>query len=199
MRYDDIIYRFADYNAGVYASRNAAVQAQLTQLTGKKLVLDGDLLSYEKDGTARDDETESMRALQSFAQRFAPDLSPRQLRRDLQKEKTLEFEETATYRALKTAAAPPARTSGAVRFAAPGRHLQPQIHPHPLDSLVRARGSAPLRQLSGRGRRSLTCLLQRSPGRARRPKRDLVQRRRCNSSSNTSSPRNVEERNSAGS
>jgi hypothetical protein len=108
VRYDDIIYRFADYNAGVYASRNAAVQSQLTQLTGKKLVLDGDLLSYEKDGSARDDETESMRALQSFAQRFAPDLSPRQLRRDLQKEKTLDFEDTATYRALKTAVAPPA-------------------------------------------------------------------------------------------
>lgn len=108
VRYDDIIYRFADYNAGVYASRNCAVQSQLTQLTGRKLVLDGDLLSYEKDGTAKDDETESMRAVQAFAQRFAPGLSSRQLLHDLRKEKTLELEDTATYRALKAAVAPPA-------------------------------------------------------------------------------------------
>ena len=103
--YDDMIYRFADYNAGLYTSRNAALQSQVAFLTGKTLVLDGDLLSYDKNGSPRDDDTQSLRALQLFAERFAPQLSPRQLRQDLLAEKTLAFEDTATYRAVKSAVA----------------------------------------------------------------------------------------------
>jgi hypothetical protein len=105
VHYDQALFRFADYNAGFYASRNAALQAQLALLTGVKLALDGDLLAYQKNGEPRDEDSASARAAQTFAARFAPGLSARDVRRDLLTEKTLAFEETATFRAIKTAAA----------------------------------------------------------------------------------------------
>jgi hypothetical protein len=103
--YDSLLFRFADYNAGLYSSRNAAVQAQLARLTGQELALDGDLLSYDKSGVPNDESSASERAFQVFAKRYAPRLSPSDLRRDLLAEKTLAFEDTATYRALEAAAA----------------------------------------------------------------------------------------------
>jgi hypothetical protein len=103
--YPRMIFLFADYNAGLFASRNAALQAELIRLTGKKLTLDGDFLSYGKAGEPSDDETQTMSALRSFRDRHAPDLSDRQLDRDARKEKSPDFENTATYRALKAAAA----------------------------------------------------------------------------------------------
>jgi len=45
--YDEIIYRFADYNAGHYASRNAALQKALSALTRIPLELDGDLIPHD--------------------------------------------------------------------------------------------------------------------------------------------------------
>jgi len=104
VRYDSALFRFADYNAGLYASRNAAIQAQLSRLTGRKLTLDGDLLSYDRSGQPKDDQSESERAVQAFAQRFAPRLSAGDIRRDLLVEKTLVFEETETYQAIQTVA-----------------------------------------------------------------------------------------------
>ncbi|WP_225408384.1 DUF1615 family protein [Stigmatella hybrida] len=100
--YAQPLYRFADYNAGFYASRNAALQAQLGRLTGKKLVLDGDLLLYNDQGEPRDEDSQTLSALLLFRKRHAPKLSERQLRKDVRKEKEAAFEKTETWRALKS-------------------------------------------------------------------------------------------------
>jgi hypothetical protein len=99
--YTRMLFRFADYNAGVYSSRNAALQAQLSRLVGKKLVLDGDVLAYGKDGQPSED-TQTMQAIRLFRDRYQPGLSDRRLRDDAHQEKTLAFENTDTYRAIKT-------------------------------------------------------------------------------------------------
>ncbi|MEG0196859.1 DUF1615 family protein [Acinetobacter sp.] len=98
--YDKAIYRFADYNSGMYSSRNAAFQSMLNDLTVAELDLDGDLLLYNKDGSIRSVSSQSERELISV---FAANnilVTPRQIRTDLKKEKTKSFEDTATYRAV---------------------------------------------------------------------------------------------------
>ncbi|NCI78579.1 DUF1615 family protein [Acinetobacter kanungonis] len=98
--YDKAIYRFADYNSGMYSSRNAAFQSMLNDLTTADLSLDGDLLLYNKDGSIRSAKSESERELINvFAQNNVL-VTPRQIRSDLKKEKEKDFEDTATYRAV---------------------------------------------------------------------------------------------------
>ncbi|WP_205525429.1 DUF1615 family protein [Pyxidicoccus trucidator] len=99
--YPEPLFRFADYNAGVYASRNAALQAQVTRLTGIPLAPDGDLQLYDKQGEPLDEDSKSLQALLAFRQRYTPELSERQVRRDVRKEKEEDFETTDTFRAVK--------------------------------------------------------------------------------------------------
>jgi hypothetical protein len=101
--YQKMIFRFADYNAGIYTSRNAALQAQLAKLLGITLAQDGDLLRYEKDGSPSEDDSRTLQALRTFRERFAPGLSEDQLRDDVLSEKTFGFEATATWKALTAA------------------------------------------------------------------------------------------------
>lgn len=99
--YDAFIYRFADYNAGFYASRNAALQSQLTRLTGIQLSPDGDLLAYDKQGHPLPRDSNSFRAILRYGEVYAPSLSRKALRRDTEQEKALAFQSTSTYRSIK--------------------------------------------------------------------------------------------------
>lgn len=101
--YDKPIYRFADYNVGMYASRNAAIQQQVAKLTVRRLVLDGDLLRYGKNGAAVKEIGESEWAIIYLAGKYAPSLDSRSIRNDLLLEKTMAFENTATYLMVKRA------------------------------------------------------------------------------------------------
>jgi Protein of unknown function (DUF1615) len=100
--YSKMLFRFADYNAGMYSSRNAAVQAQLSRLVGRKLALDGDVLAYGKDGQPSNEATRTMEAIRLFRDRYQPALSDERLRDDARQEKTLAFETSDTYRAIKS-------------------------------------------------------------------------------------------------
>lgn len=99
--YAQPLFRFADYNAGVYASRNAAVQEQVSELVEEPLTLDGDLLAYDKHGAPLERETKSLAAILSFRAKFAPELSERRVRADVREEKQAGFEATETWRAIK--------------------------------------------------------------------------------------------------
>jgi hypothetical protein len=92
--YDSHIYRYADFNAGWWASRNAAFQNAVTILTGIPLALDGDLLRYERGQPAAEPGNTEL-ATRSLARRL--DLSAGQIRRDLELAKRAEFEKSRLY------------------------------------------------------------------------------------------------------
>ncbi|MFT4172885.1 MAG: DUF1615 domain-containing protein [Rhodocyclaceae bacterium] len=95
IQYPDMLFRFADYNAGRYASRNAAFQAALARVSGKRVDLDGDLLIYA-NGQAVATPSDVEQALLGLGARLG--LSADAIRRDLLTEKTMAFGDTATYR-----------------------------------------------------------------------------------------------------
>ena len=98
--YDRAIYRFADYNSGMYSSRNAAFQTMLNSVAQIDLDLDGDLLLYTKDGSERAQKSQSETALINLFALEKVLITPRQIRSDLKKEKDKKFEETATYKEI---------------------------------------------------------------------------------------------------
>jgi hypothetical protein len=99
--YDAPLYRFADYNAGVYSSRNAAVQERLARLTGLEVDPDGDLLTWTDRGRpARTQDGQTMTAARAWRDARHPELDDDTLADDLAREKTAEFEETGTWRLL---------------------------------------------------------------------------------------------------
>jgi hypothetical protein len=95
--YNKSIYRFADYNSGIYSSRNASFQQTISDLSDFPLDLDGDLLSYDKEQHALSERSNTETQLDILAQENNFGLSSTSIRGDLLKEKTEEFEDTATY------------------------------------------------------------------------------------------------------
>ena len=99
--YTDPRHRFADYNAGVWASRNAAVQALASNLTGIDIALDGDILRYDSDGEPSAETSNTMRVLLAVAAAHPDQLSERQVRKDARLEKTAAFDQTPTVRVVR--------------------------------------------------------------------------------------------------
>jgi hypothetical protein len=90
--YDTILYRFADFNAGRYASRNAAFQAALSTASGIPLDTDGSLLPPETDAGSPG-ETEL--ALRSMSRRL--DTGNAAIHAALLDARTQDFDRSALY------------------------------------------------------------------------------------------------------
>jgi len=102
--YPRMLYRFADFNAGWYASRNAAFQRAVAIASGATLAQDGDLL---QPGASIDAPGATEAALRTLQPSLGMDAAT--IRRDLQASNRLAFEDTALYRSVYTLAEARAR------------------------------------------------------------------------------------------
>ncbi|WP_437891507.1 DUF1615 domain-containing protein [Phytobacter sp. V91] len=91
--YSAPIFRFADFNAGWYASRNAAFQNAVSKATGIKLALDGDLIAYDSDAAGN---TEL--AVRKLGSKLA--IGDRDIHRQLAQGDSIAFEKTALYQSI---------------------------------------------------------------------------------------------------
>ena len=118
--YDSRVYVFADYNAGRYASRNAAFQHMVSALSGEKLALDGDLLIY-RGSTPKSEPSTTEKAVRSINL----GLGEKDIRADLTKEKDDAFRDTDLYArvaeayAAKTGRKPPYAMIPQIRLESP--------------------------------------------------------------------------------
>lgn len=92
--YEAPVYRFADFNAGQYASRNAGFQRALSLASGIPLALDGDLL--RSGSTPRDPPGSTELAARVLAERLGVRESA--IRRDLELGRADAFSESTLYR-----------------------------------------------------------------------------------------------------
>jgi hypothetical protein len=93
--YDRKLYRFADYNAGFYASRNAGFQNAVSVASGIPLVLDGDLVAYGKRGAGAAGIGTTEAAVQALSTQL--DLTDEEIHRQLRDGDRREFERTPLY------------------------------------------------------------------------------------------------------
>ena len=87
------IHRFADYNAGWYASRNAAFQNAVAIATGTRLVLDGDLLA---PGAPMDKPGQTERAVRTLSSELHMDAQS--IRQALSLADSLAFNDSVLFR-----------------------------------------------------------------------------------------------------
>ncbi|MDB6084021.1 MAG: lipoprotein [Gammaproteobacteria bacterium] len=90
--YDRYLYRFADFNAGQYASRNAAFQRAVSKASGRPLKADGALLPHDDEGTGAGSTELAVRALSAQL-----NLSDSAIHGALERAKTRELESTPLY------------------------------------------------------------------------------------------------------
>jgi Protein of unknown function (DUF1615) len=122
--YDSYVYRFADYNAGQYASRNAAFQIALGKVAHRHVIPDGSLLPH--DGAAGSGDTEG--AAREIAGRLG--LSEDAIHDALSKGRSADLETTRLYRRVYELAGNSAQRPAA-RAVVPRIDLQgPKISRH---------------------------------------------------------------------
>ncbi len=92
--YDEYLYRFADYNAGQFASRNAAFQRALKRVSGFPVTPDGALLPRIEE--KRPGETE----LAARAIKWRLDLDDAAIHDALAQSKQSSFDHTVLYRSV---------------------------------------------------------------------------------------------------
>jgi hypothetical protein len=90
--YDRYLYRFADFNAGQYASRNAAFQRAVSSASGLPLVADGALVAHDAGANAPGATELAVRSLEPRLE--AGDSA---IRRALGQAKTADLEENPVY------------------------------------------------------------------------------------------------------
>ena len=88
--YNSYLYRFADYNAGQYASRNAAFQKAVALASGRPLVADGALLPRERHAAGETEQT-----LLTISDRLR--LSAAEIHQELESGDTERFEQSPLY------------------------------------------------------------------------------------------------------
>ncbi len=131
--YDRPIYRFADFNAGRWASRNAAFQAAVSAASGIPLELDGDLIRIDGDPD-RPGATEL--AVRTIARRL--DASEGAIRRTLEQGDQPDFERQPLVQRVY-ALAEQVEKRPLPRARIPRINLrQSQDHPPADDRMVRA-------------------------------------------------------------
>ncbi len=91
--YDRYLFRFADYNAGQYASRNAAFQRAAARAAHRPVTPDGALLPSDSDAK---DAGSTERVLDGLADRLH--LSPAEIHAALEQGTSRAFGDTALYR-----------------------------------------------------------------------------------------------------
>jgi Protein of unknown function (DUF1615) len=108
--YDRYLYRFADYNAGQYASRNAAFQIAVSRVSGIPLAADGALLPHDSEAKVGDTEL----AVRALGKRL--NLDEVAIHAALEQGRSADFERTPLYQSVfrladQTKGAPLSRAS----------------------------------------------------------------------------------------
>ena len=134
--YDRYLYRFADYNAGQYSSRNAAFQNAVNTAAKTQLVTDGALLPH---GDSTDSPGDTELAVRGLSDRL--NLSDAAIHSALEEARTEKFETTTLYKrvfALAERASghrPPAAIIPSIRLQGPKieRKLTTDWYAHRVD------------------------------------------------------------------